>query len=336
MVDLPPHPDMAVHAVRTRPGMYIGNVHEPPHALLRDVFANALDLYLSERAQTIEVTLHADDSVSVRDDGPGMSPEVAVRALTSPILTATLDGHRPHVHLGGANLGLFTVSAVCSSLTVSTHHAGTEHRFTSRRGVLAPPEAQPSPAGRGTTVRFHPDPEIFSRRAFDRRWVTEWLEMISDGSPGLRVVLRDEGWEPARERHGLRSRLGAAEPIIEIAGTEAYTTVRAAIGWDGRGAPQVESFAAYEPTLRGGTHVDGLLQALEDLSRRHDVAPGLDRGLRACLFVLTPDVHWGRPTKTEVTNPELAGVVRTLVREAVSAKLEADPALLEALRRRPR
>ncbi len=336
MVDLPPHPDMAVHAVRTRPGMYFADMHGPPHALLRDVLANALDLYLAGSARTIEVTLHTDDSVSVADDGPGMSPDVAVRALTSPISTATLDGHRPHVHLGGANLGLFTVSAVCTNLTVSTHHAGTEHRFTSRRGVLAPPEALPSSGGRGTTVRFHPDPDIFSRRVFDRRWVTEWLEMISDGSPSLRIAMRDEGWEPARERDGLCSRLGATDLLIEIDATEAFNTVRAAIGWCGLGAPHVESFAAYEHTPDGGTHLEGFLSALGDLARQHDLAPGLDRGLRACLFVLTPDIHWGQPTKTQVTNPELAHVVRTLVREAVSAKLAADPALLEALRRRAR
>jgi DNA gyrase subunit B len=336
MVELPPHPDTAVHAVRTRPGMYFGDMDEPPHVLLRDVLANAMDLYLAGSARTIEVTLHADDAVSIQDDGPGMEPDTAVRALTAPILTATLDGHRPHVHLGGANLGLFTVSAACERLTVTTHRLGWEHRFTVARGRLSAPDRREAPDGRGTTVWFRPDPEIFRCRVFDRRWVTGWLELISDASPGLRMVLRDEGWEPARERTGLRSRIRGYEPIIELAASHAYTTVRAAIGWSGNGDPRIESFAGYVDTVDGGTHVTGLLRGLDDVARRVKLPRGLRAGLRACLVVFTPDIHWGQPTMTQVTNPELAGVVRTIVREAVSAKLAADPALLEALRHRAR
>ena len=95
----------AIALVRKRPGMYVGYVGAPPVAHFGEVLANAMDQALADRARTIEVILREDDSVEIRDDGPGAAREIFERALSGIHDTPTLDGHRPHVHLALVRVG---------------------------------------------------------------------------------------------------------------------------------------------------------------------------------------------------------------------------------------
>lgn len=326
-----------LESVRRRPGMYVGNVHEPPMVLLREVLGNALDQWLDGSARNVEVVLHADDSVSVRDDGAGIAPDMLLRAVSGRHDMPTLDGHRPHAHLHPAGLGLFPVVAVSESFTVVTRRAGLEHRVGLSRGVLVRPlETRPSDEATGSVVTYRPDLSIFRAPMLDRLEVAHLLQRVSDLSPGLSLTLRDEGWSVGRGRSGLLSRVPRGVLQIEIAGSARDTEVRAALAWDWRGATglTVESFVGFQPAIDGGTHVRGLERGLKHAAMTLD-AP-LDRGVHVCLALIASDVKWGAPTKDRVLNPELNGIVRGVVAEQLHGYFTAHPEALEPLRKRHR
>jgi DNA gyrase/topoisomerase IV subunit B len=327
-------PADAIALVRKRPGMYVGYVGAPPVAHFGEVLANAMDQALADRARTIEVILREDDSVEIRDDGPGAAREVFERALSGFHDTPTLDGHRPHVHLAGKGVGLLAISALSEWLEINTRQEGREHRLRTARGVFTLTETRPYAGPTGTSVSYRPDPTIFTRPTLDRVWLADHLTQLSDLCPGLALTVRDEGWKPARHREGLRSRVRGSH-VIELEGEDADTTVRVVLSWRGPGfddKPRVESFAGFEPSPLGGTHVKGLLAALGEVGAERAVA--LEVGLDACLVVVTPDIVWGGPTRERVAMPELARVVKGIVKKQLVAYFDTHPETLEKLAQR--
>lgn len=120
-------PDDLVARIRKRPGMYIGD--PDPHRLLWEVVANCLDLEIGGSPLRIDVELHDDASVSVQDDGPGISlslEQLMVEGHTTP----TADGHAPHVHLTGPGLGLIVVSAMSERVEIRTRRGEVMVRQT--------------------------------------------------------------------------------------------------------------------------------------------------------------------------------------------------------------
>ena len=132
-----------IASIRERPGMFVGDVRtrSATHQLVWEVLANAVDEHLAGRCTRIELTLHADGSVSVRDDGAGISLDVdesgtpwVERVLTTRHFTATADGHAPHVHLRPSHhVGLCMVSALSSSLSAEVRRDGEAWRIELER-----------------------------------------------------------------------------------------------------------------------------------------------------------------------------------------------------------
>ncbi len=137
-----------VEAIRKRPAMFIGDIgtSEGLNNLMWEVLANSLDDHLAGNTSRIDVTIHQDGSVSVRDDGAGISidsgeydiPWIEL-VLTRLHDTPTADGHAPHVHLRRYHIGLCVVSALSSSLTVEVSRDGTRWRTGTERGEVTTP-----------------------------------------------------------------------------------------------------------------------------------------------------------------------------------------------------
>lgn len=158
-------------AVRKRPGMYIGSTGRRgiTHMAL-EVLENAIDLVLGSRATELQITCHADRSVEILDNGPGLDlqDEQVLRFFTTPHNGATADGHEPHVHLhvaGVKPLGLSVVTALCERMVVTSTHGGTcrVHEWTDggEHHRALPTSDGDQPAGSGTSIRFWPDRSIF-------------------------------------------------------------------------------------------------------------------------------------------------------------------------------
>ncbi len=346
----------AIEAVRRRPGMYFGNVHDGTglHHLVWEVVANTLDQVLAGHATTLDLVMHTDGSVSVRDDGVGMvvddpgAPSFLETVLTTIHYTATADGHAPHVHLGRQGLGLAAVCALCERLEVDVFRAGAHSRQSFARGARTSDCVTVGPTSeRGTLLRMWPDPEIFPWNVrFDAGALESRLRELSFLWPGLRTSFTRErvGFGPSPDLlalHAPSSRLRHATALAWES-PEGALTARVAMGFyaPSLGRPRIHTYANLEATQDGGTHEVGFcrgvgraLAPLDPLGshprswkRRFErVSPGLV----AVVSVNLVDPHYGEPTKSRLESPEAEGVVEELVHQGLARALEEDRSLRE-------
>src|SRR3569832_945475 len=200
-------------AVRKRPGMYVGDTEDGSGLvnLILGVIANAYDHHLAGRCSNISMTIAADGTVSVEDDGPGfcsaggdgLPPLDTI--LTQLSTMPTVDGHRPHVHLGLGGLGLAVVNAASEHFELVSVRDGTEVRARYVRGELVEPIATTdTKRASGTRIRFRPDPDIFKHVRVPRAELTRILEDLSFLAPKLRL-----GWSIAGDDLAARGLVGA-------------------------------------------------------------------------------------------------------------------------------
>ena len=193
--------------------MYVGDTEDGSGLvnLILDVIANAYDHHLAGRCSNISMTIAADGTVSVEDDGPGFSsvggdglPPVDT-ILTQLSTRPTVDGHRPHVHLGLGGLGLAVVNAASEHFELVSVRDGTEVRARYVRGELVEPIATTeTKRASGTRIRFRPDPDIFKHVRVPRAELTRILEDLSFLAPKLRL-----GWSIAGDDLAARGLVGA-------------------------------------------------------------------------------------------------------------------------------
>src|ERR1700736_1172230 len=159
---------MTKDPVGLRPGMYVGDTDDGTGllSLVLEVVANALDQWLVGRCKRIAVHIDSDGLITIEDDGPGLQanggdsvPPLA--ALLEEIsVRPTVDGHRPHVHLGIGGMGLAVVQRLCDRFELVSVRDGELVRADYARGVSTGPIiVESSTQPNGTCVRFHPDPE---------------------------------------------------------------------------------------------------------------------------------------------------------------------------------
>lgn len=145
--------------------MYVGSSRYGRLHLTRELLANAVDLVLADTATRIQILLHHDGSVEVTDDGPGLhlGEESGLRWFTDYHLTATADGHHPHIHLAWPGLGLAVVTALSTKLRATSTHDGVTRvaEWINGGETRRTTSQEPSTQGQGTSVRFWPDSSIF-------------------------------------------------------------------------------------------------------------------------------------------------------------------------------
>jgi DNA gyrase subunit B len=339
-------------AMRARPGMYVGNIHDGTGLahLVWELVSNALDQHLAGRCTRIDVAVREDGAISVEDDGPGFSlfdaegTPFAERALTQFHGAPSLDGHAPHEHVGAHGLGVFCVCALASELELDVHRAGTQHRQRFARGrALSAPEVIGSTIRSGTRILFQPDPLIFSNVSLDSGVIADRLRELASLIPTLTLTFRDDRTRVFHEPTGLlallaRSREGlapVAEPMVVKQSVEKIS-VDAAIEWLPTARSSVESFANVQRTTHGGAHVRGLLDGLtaglcavipQWRAQRKRATALVRQGLHAVVQVRLQDPSFGDPTTGVLSTPAARRAVRAAVQSAFELLLRGDETL---------
>ncbi|MGE0396605.1 MAG: ATP-binding protein [Kofleriaceae bacterium] len=339
-----------LESVRKHPGMYVGDPDDGSGAmhLLLDIIANSFDQYLAGRCTRIDIEVEADGCVCVTDDGPGMSIDATDgRPGLHEILTTmsdrpTVDGHRPHAHLGIGGIGLFVVNALSERFEITTVHEGQRSRALYSRGLVVEElSTTTATSGSGTTIRYLPDSQIFPHARIPRAMLTSTLEDLAFLAPSLTLSWRIAGDSLARA--GLAGRVAAllACPVEEVAhysGTFETPTgpidVDVALAWKPKSyrvETSIDSFVNLFRTREHGAHVEGLLdgicQFFKIRSRRH-----VQRELVAAVSVVLSDVKLGNPQKNRLDSLEACDPVAEATRRALEAWATAHPGKVAAAR----
>jgi topoisomerase-4 subunit B len=365
--------------VRRHPGMYIGGTDEAAlHHLAAEILDNAMDEVVAGHASRIEFCLQAGNTLLVRDNGRGIpiDPHPKFRHLSAlEVILTTLHaggkfGSAAYTTSGGLHgVGASVVNALSDRLQVEVIR---EHRLWTQEYARGRPlgplvDAGPVKRGQGTTLRFHPDPQIFGSLAFqperlyrlcrakaylvrgvEIHWGCDPALLGSESSPPANAVL----CFPGGLRESLTAEVAEAVTLSPLCAGEA--ALPAAAGEAGRGRLEwallwladgdgfVHSFCNTIPTEQGGTHEAGLRAALlkglrawgEQRGNRRaaaitaeDVAGGL--AAKLSLFLRNP--QFSGQTKEKLTTPEAQRLVEAVLRDHFDHFLAGDPAAADAL-----
>ncbi len=312
--------------VKRRPGMYTDTSR--PNHLAREVIDNSVDEALAGYARSIAVTVFADGSVEVSDDGRGMPvdlhPEEGVPGIEL-ILTRLHAGgkfnNRSYRYSGGLHgVGVSVVNALSSRLEVTIRRDGQVHHMSFRDGVPSGPLELIGSAPRrqsGTSLRFWPDPKYFDSPKIALGRLKHVLRAKAVLCAGLQVTLHDEAsGERAQWRYedGLRdyldSMLAGVErlpPELHVGKSERESgELEFALAWLPQGELIQESYVNLIPTAQGGTHVNGLRSGLTHALREFcEFRSLLPRGIR-----LAPEDVWDRLSfvlSLKISDPQFSG-----------------------------
>ena len=344
--------------VRKRPGMYTDTSR--PNHLAQEVIDNGVDEAIAGFAREIRITLHADGSLSVSDDGRGMPvdlhPEEKIPAV-EVILTRLHAGgkfsNKSYRFSGGLHgVGVSVVNALSRSMEVWVKRGGKEYNISfaagEKRGDLEI-VGEVGKRNTGTTVRFWPDPRYFDSPKFSVPRLVHALRAKAVLCPGLRVVFRDEAAGDQQEwlyHDGLSAYLVEAVEALERVPDEPFTGSfegnTEAVDWaalwlpDGGDGP-AESYVNLIPTGQGGTHVNGLrtglLEALREYCEFRNLLP---RGVKLapedvwerCRYVLSvkmTEPQFTGQTKERLSSRQCATFVSGVVKDAFSLWLSQHP-----------
>ncbi len=318
--------------VRKRPGMYTQT--ERPNHLVQEVVDNSVDEAIAGHARNLEVTLHADGSVTVSDDGRGMPVDdhkeekvPAVEVILTRLHAGAKFSQKDYRFSGGLHgVGVSVVNALSKWLEVRVRRGGQEHRMRFEGGAKVSDLEVIGSVGQrntGTTIHFLPDEQYFDTTKISVRRLKHALTAKAVLCPGLTVKFSDEATPENDEtwfyEDGLAAylldELGQAELLPETPFTgkleEADREVEWAIAWLagedlGPGDPVTESYVNLIPTPQEGTHVNGFRGGITDAIREFcEFQDLLPRGLK-----ISPGDVWSRATyvlSARVKEPQFSG-----------------------------
>ena len=344
-----------LEAVRRRPGMYIGSTGPRGlHHLIWEVVDNSVDEAMAGHCDKITVTLRADGGVEVSDDGRGIPVdrmEKTKQSALTTILTTLHSGGKfeqgAYTVSGGLHgVGISVVNALSTRLEAEIRRDG--HLYTQEFKVGKPKTKEPRqerPIKRtGTTIRFWPDPEIFTETLdFDFDTVASRLRETAFLNRGLHITFLDERGEETRSEmfhykggltdfvnHLNSKRDPLHAHIVDISDQSDDAEIELAMQWTNTYTESILTFANNINTHEGGTHEEGfrkaLTKAINDFARTKNLLKDKDvnltgedvrEGLTAVVSVRVKEPQFEGQTKTKLGNTE----IRSYVEKTLNRKL---------------
>ncbi len=354
-----------LEAVRKRPAMYIGDIGEKGlHHLVYEVVDNSIDEALAGYCTHIEVTINEDNSISVEDDGRGIPVdyhEKEGKSALEVVLTVLHAGGKfdkgSYKVSGGLHgVGVSCVNALSTLLVAEVRKDGKIYQQTFSRGIpQSDLQVVGESNGRGTTITFKPDSEIFTTTEYKYEILSARLRELAFLNKGVHLnitdkrvknedgsYLREEYYSTEGLKEFIRFLDATREPLIEetiyLDTEKEGIPVEAAIQYNTSYSENVHSYVNNINTIEGGTHLTGFRRALTRTLKKYADESGMlaklkfeingedfREGLTAIISVKVAEPQFEGQTKTKLGNSEVAGAVDQAIAQALTNYLEEHP-----------
>ena len=352
-----------LEAVRKRPAMFIGDVTSRGlHHLVFEVVDNSIDEAMGGYCDRIEVSINADNSITVKDYGRGIPvdihPEEGISALevVMTVLHAggKFDRHTYKVSGGLHGVGVSVVNALSARCEVKVGQSGKLYKQSYVRGDA---QGDVSEEGKtdfqGTETTFTPDHEIFEEIVWKFTTISQRLREMAFLNSGLEIIIEDKRIDRERSEvykfeGGLvefveyldENRAALIPEPISISGERDNVTVKIALIWNDSYQENIYSYVNNINTIEGGTHLAGFRAALTRTLNNYAVKNNIFKnekfslsgddcreGMTAVISIMVPEPQFEGQTKTKLGNSEVKGIIETIFGEALSTTFEETPSI---------
>ncbi len=351
-----------LEAVRKRPGMYIGDPDERGlHHCVFEVLDNSIDEHLAGHCDKIEVTVHVDGSVSIRDNGRGIPVDVhpkwnmpAVELVLTNLHAGGKFGQGAYKYSGGLHgVGAKCVNALSDWFKVEVSRDGKVYAMQFVRGVTTEKlKVIGKSKGTGTLITFKPDATIFTiTTEFKFELLANRLRELAFLNPGIEILLTDERTEKTERfyyREGIEEfvrQLGRNKQVLHpkpivLTRQKEEVFVDCVMQYNDSYNDQILCFANSIPNPDGGTHLTGfrsaLTRAINQYAKQNELLKEKDppisgddvrEGLVCVLSVKLPNPRFESQTKVKLVNTEIDGLVSSIVYDGLMTYFDASPSI---------